>query len=104
MMPSVHFVQDYERHLDDLLSQHSIDEAMSLAIGGSYDLVGAPEADSLSAAGLSRRMYVLDLGCRSGRTASHTAKRFPEINYIGTMPYATGRTHECIKLSPVLSV
>lgn len=82
-MPNAHFVEDYERHVDNLLRQYPLDEAMSLAVGGAYDLIGAQEVDILSAVGLSNGMSVLDLGCGSGRTASQLGKRFPEINYVG---------------------
>jgi ubiquinone/menaquinone biosynthesis C-methylase UbiE len=82
-MPSVHFVEDYERYLDGLLSQYPLDEAMSLAVGGDYDRIGAMEADIVAMSGLSDEMFVLDLGCGSGRTATHIAARFPGISYTG---------------------
>ena len=82
-MPSVHFVDDYERYLDNLLSQYPLDEAMSLAVGGDYDRIGVMEADIVAMSGLFDGMSVLDLGCGSGRTATHIAARFPGISYTG---------------------
>jgi len=76
-------VEDYERLVDNLLRQYPLDEAMSLAVGGAYDQIGAIEADIISACGLSSEMSILDLGCGSGRAASHIAKRFPNVNYVG---------------------
>ena len=51
-MAEFHFVEDYERHVARLLEQHSEDEAMSLAVGGSYAEFGVIEADILVYAGL----------------------------------------------------
>lgn len=82
-MPSVHFVEDYERHLDNLLMHYPLDEAMSLAVGGSYDVIGALAGDILSAAGLSNGMSLLDLGCGSGRVATNIAARFKNVRYTG---------------------
>jgi ubiquinone/menaquinone biosynthesis C-methylase UbiE len=81
-MPA-HFVDDYERLVDNLLSRYPLDEAMSLAVGGAYDQIGAIEADIALACGLSGELSILDLGCGSGRAASHIAKRLPTVNYVG---------------------
>jgi SAM-dependent methyltransferase len=83
VMPRAHFVEDYERLVDNLLGRFPLDEAMSKAVGGSYDRIGALQVDILTASGLSSGMSVLDLGCGSGRTASHIAKLFPGISYVG---------------------
>jgi hypothetical protein len=34
MMPTVHFFEDYERHVAELMASHPLDEAMSLAVRG----------------------------------------------------------------------
>ena len=46
-MAKFHFIEDYERHVANLIATHPIDEAMSLAVGGSYELVGGIEHDLL---------------------------------------------------------
>src|SRR6202044_2186977 len=69
-MAQFHFVEDYERHVAQLIEKYSIDEAMSLAVGGSYQKIGTIEADILRYAGLTNGMSVVDLGCGSGRLAS----------------------------------
>jgi hypothetical protein len=51
-MAQFHFVEDYERHVADLIEKHPMDEAMSLAVGGSFNEIGAIEADILRYAGL----------------------------------------------------
>ena len=96
-MPSVHFVADYEHKVDELLSQHSPDEAMKVAVGGHFDMIGGIEVDIIAGAGLGPEMSVLDLGCGSGRTAIPLAARFPTIEYTGIdvvqrlLDYAAGK-------------
>jgi len=46
-MAQFHFIEDYERHVAHLIKKYPIDEAMSLAIGGSYQEIGTIEADIL---------------------------------------------------------
>lgn len=82
-MAKFHFVKDYERHVAQLVATHPIDEAMSLAVGGSYTEVGRIEADILAYAGLSDGMSVFDLGCGSGRLGVGLAQRF-NIRFTGT--------------------
>jgi ubiquinone/menaquinone biosynthesis C-methylase UbiE len=82
-MPSIHFVEDYERHVADLIAQHPIDEAMSLAVGGSYEETGAAQFVLLQRLGLRDGMTVVDLGCGSGRTATQIGRRFQDIKYTG---------------------
>lgn len=81
-MAQFHFVEDYERHVSNLLAAHPIDEAMSLAVGGNYDLVGQIECALMGYAGLRNRMSVLDLGCGSGRLATALGKQM-KIEYTG---------------------
>lgn len=81
-MAKFHFVEDYERYVADLIRRHPLDTAMSLAVGGSYDEVGAIEAEILVHAGLAPGMAVLDLGCGSGRLAVALARTL-EISYLG---------------------
>lgn len=81
-MAQFHFVEDYERHVSHLLSQHPIDEAMSLAVGGSYEHIGQVEQCVLRQMGLADGMFVVDLGCGSGRLAHALGKEF-KIEYLG---------------------
>ncbi|NJO55706.1 MAG: class I SAM-dependent methyltransferase [Rhodospirillales bacterium] len=81
-MADFHFVEDYERHVAHLLSQHPLDEAMSLAVGGNYDHVGSIECAVLKAFGLVDGMSVIDLGCGSGRLAHALGKELA-IDYLG---------------------
>ena len=83
-MTKFHFVEDYERHVTKLLEQHSEDEAMSLAVGGSYAEFGAIEGDILAYGGLKHGMSVIDIGCGSGRLASVLKARGFGIDYLGT--------------------
>jgi ubiquinone/menaquinone biosynthesis C-methylase UbiE len=69
-MAQFHFAEDYERHVAQLIEKYPIDEAMSLAVGGSYHEIGAIEADILRYTGLKDGMSLIDLGCGSGRLAS----------------------------------
>ncbi len=82
-MTPFHFVEDYERHVNDLIQRHPIDEAMSLAVGGLYDSIGSIECDLLSYLGVRDGVSIIDLGCGSGRLASALSKRF-HLTYTGT--------------------
>jgi hypothetical protein len=33
-MANFHFVEDYQKHINNLIQNHDIDTAMSLAVGG----------------------------------------------------------------------
>lgn len=84
-MAQFHFVEDYEKHVQNLIAAHPIDEAMALAVGGDYDGVGKIETAILKASGLKTGMSVFDLGCGSGRLAATLGKeKGLKIDYIGT--------------------
>lgn len=78
-----HFEAAYVSHVRKLQSHHPYDEAMSLAVGGSFDLIGRLEADLLQTAGLTSGVSVIDLGCGSGRLAKHLGLRMPNLDYLG---------------------
>lgn len=82
-MAKFHFVEDYERLVYSLMAQYPLDEAMSRAVGGNYDLCGHLETELLAHVGLKDGMQLIDLGCGSGRCASKVSKRF-DISYLGT--------------------
>lgn len=69
-MAQFHFVEDYERLVARLIKDHPIDEAMSYAVGGGYEVFGPIEAHILRHFGLRDGMRLIDLGCGSGRLAS----------------------------------
>lgn len=83
-MAQFHFVEDYEKLVADLVAAHPIDEAMAIAVGGKYDLIGKIELDALNAAGFTGGMSLFDLGCGSGRLAAAIAGAGINISYMGT--------------------
>jgi ubiquinone/menaquinone biosynthesis C-methylase UbiE len=86
MMAEHHFVEDYEKHVAELLLNRPLDEAMSMAVGGSdvsdYETVGRLESHLLRAVGLAQGMRLIDLGCGSGRLAAALHGTL-EISYTG---------------------
>jgi ubiquinone/menaquinone biosynthesis C-methylase UbiE len=82
-MAQSHFVKDYEKLVQDLMASHPLDEAMSLAVGGSAEILGDLQVEVLTRVGLHNGMSVVDLGCGSGRTARPLSKKY-EVNYLGT--------------------
>lgn len=82
-MAKFHFVEDYERLVDQLIGAHPIDEAMSIAVGGNYELLGHIELAALKQAGLAEKMDILDLGCGSGRLANALHIAGIDVQYTG---------------------
>lgn len=82
-MAEFHFVEDYVNHVRTLMKNYPLDEAMSLAVGGGYEIIGNIQAALLSSFGLSDGQVVIDLGCGSGRTAKAISKNF-QLDYLGT--------------------
>lgn len=81
-MAEFHFVEDYEKHVANLVKTHGLDEGMSLAVGGSYEVIGNIQAEILMKLGLKGGMRIADVGCGSGRTAAALSKRI-NIEYDG---------------------
>ena len=81
-MAEFHFVEDYERHVSEMVRLHGLDEGMSMAVGGSYERIGTIEAEILEYLGLRNGMTLADVGCGSGRTAAALARRL-NIEYDG---------------------
>lgn len=77
-----HFVRDYTRMVAELKKTFPLEEAMSLAVGGSYDIIGKIERRILEHYGLRTGMAVLDMGCGSGRLS--TVLSDMDIDYLGT--------------------
>ena len=81
-MAQFHFVEDYEKLVAKLVQTRPIDQAMSEAVGGGYEIFGKIEAQLLIQSGLKNGMRLVDLGCGSGRlsTALHSSM---DISYLG---------------------
>jgi ubiquinone/menaquinone biosynthesis C-methylase UbiE len=97
-MAEFHFVEDYRRHIANLVANYPIDEAMSLAVGGDYHRVGKVAVDLLEHLGLEEGMTVLDFGCGSGRVATVMAREWRLKGYVGidvvqqVLDYADSKT------------
>jgi ubiquinone/menaquinone biosynthesis C-methylase UbiE len=78
-----HYVRDYRQMVDEMVRTYDLDTAMSLAVGGDYDAVGASELAILKHCGLHASSHVIDVGCGSGRLAS-ALRHMPTIGYLGT--------------------
>ncbi|GJE50481.1 2-methoxy-6-polyprenyl-1,4-benzoquinol methylase, mitochondrial [Methylobacterium tardum] len=81
-MAKFHFVEDYEQFVRQLMRDLPLDEAMSRAVGGDYDRIGAVECEILKHFGLKDGDSVVDFGRGSGRLAVNLAKE-TRITYLG---------------------
>jgi 2-polyprenyl-3-methyl-5-hydroxy-6-metoxy-1,4-benzoquinol methylase len=110
-MAEFHFVEDYEKYVANLIANHPLDEAMNLAVGGNFESVGQIEADILRHFGLRDGMYVIDIGCGSGRLA-HALSKMGKFEYLGTdivqslLDYAAKKspTNYLFKLNRALNI
>ncbi|WP_375461809.1 class I SAM-dependent methyltransferase [uncultured Enterovirga sp.] len=59
----------YIRHVARLVQEMPADEAMSAAVGGAFDGIGAIETALVRHYGLPADGYLIDVGCGSGRLA-----------------------------------
>lgn len=64
-----HLKVTYERFVSSVQAAHPKDEAMSLAVGGSFERTGNIELALLQHFGLRSDSYLIDVGCGSGRLA-----------------------------------
>ncbi|MEM8686992.1 MAG: methyltransferase domain-containing protein [Pseudomonadota bacterium] len=78
-----YFVEEYEQHVAQLMKAHDLDEAMSLAVGGHYEVMGKNLLNVAVHAGLKNGMSVLDFGCGSGRLSTQIAKSAKLKSYLG---------------------
>lgn len=77
-----HFLSSYLKQSKELLDTHDESRAMSLAVGGDYEAVGALEFCLLKQLGLQAQHTVIDAGCGSGRLATQL-KDYLTGKYIG---------------------
>ncbi|HUA17831.1 MAG TPA: class I SAM-dependent methyltransferase [Bryobacteraceae bacterium] len=66
----VDYRRSHNRMVKNLMGAHPRDQAMSLAVGGNYEVVGAIEAELLKHYGLGTNDFLVDAGCGSGRLAT----------------------------------
>lgn len=64
-----HFLTSYLKQSKELLETHGEQRAMSLAVGGDFEAVGALEFCLLKQLGLQPAHRLIDVGCGSGRLA-----------------------------------
>lgn len=77
-----HFLTSYLKQSKELLETHDEKRAMSLAVGGDFDAVGALEFCLLKQLGLKPEHSVIDVGCGSGRLAVQL-KEYLTGHYVG---------------------
>lgn len=78
-----YFVEEYEQHVAQLVQDHDLDQAMSLAVGGHYESMGQNLLNVAVHSGLKDGMSVLDFGCGSGRLSTQMARSFKLESYLG---------------------
>lgn len=64
----------YADHMANLLAKNDPGTAMSLAVGGDYELMGEALRERLVRFGLQPNDYLIDVGCGSGRLAFALAR------------------------------
>jgi len=82
VMAKFHFVEDYETYVRQLKRDLPLDEAMSVAVGGDYQRIGAIECEILQHLGLRDGDRIVDFGCGSGRLAVNLAQTCT-VDYLG---------------------
>jgi len=82
-MAKPHYVRDSIAHLKQIVGSMPRRQAMEVAVGGDFDLIGEREADILIAAGLREGDTIVDAGCGSGRAAKQLGRRFQRLDYLG---------------------
>ncbi|NET04540.1 MAG: class I SAM-dependent methyltransferase [Merismopedia sp. SIO2A8] len=76
------FEESYNKQTKELIKEHDIDKAMSLAVGGDFEAVGQLEYALLLQYGLARHHCIIDVGCGSGRLGFQLRK-YLQGTYIG---------------------
>jgi 2-polyprenyl-3-methyl-5-hydroxy-6-metoxy-1,4-benzoquinol methylase len=75
--------ESYERHVAYCKKSSQLDEAMSYAVGGEFDLIGDIECAIMQYYGLEPTHYLIDVGCGSGRLAKPLSN-YLAGRYLGT--------------------
>jgi SAM-dependent methyltransferase len=75
--------QEYVDHVDRLLAAHDEATAMSLAVGGEWEAIGAVEVGILRRSGFTVSDSLLDIGCGSGRLATSLRAWGHKGGYLG---------------------
>ena len=73
----------YQQHFDSLKENLDTAQAAELAVGGRFDEIGKIELEILKENELTRDMFVIDVGCGSGRLTKQLAN-FGVSKYLGT--------------------
>ena len=79
-----HFLEDYRALVRNLIARYPLPEAMSRAVGGSYDALGEIEKQLLIGYGLMPAHTLLDVGCGSGRLAKALVPYLGSGRFLGT--------------------
>lgn len=79
-----HFLRDYRQLVRTLIAEHPLPQAMSLAVGGSYEALGEVEKQLLIGLGLEPGHSLLDVGCGSGRLAKALVPYLTSGRFLGT--------------------
>ncbi len=79
-----HFLDDYRNLVRGLMAQYPLEEAMSRAVGGSYDALGEVEKQLLIGCGLEPKHTLVDVGCGSGRLARALLTYLSPGRFLGT--------------------
>ena len=79
-----HFQRDYEALVTRLCSAYPSEQAMSLAVGGDFEHMGDVEYAILKQYGLKPGMFLVDVGCGSGRLAQGLLRNHWQGWYFGT--------------------
>src|SRR6476660_2563804 len=79
-----HFLEDYRALVRDLIARYPLPEAMSRAVGGSYDALGEVEKQLLIGYGLLPTHTLIDVGCGAGRLAKALVPYLTEGRFLGT--------------------
>ena len=82
MSTQFQYVQSYAAMVRAFLAAYPEDEAVTRAVGGSFEHFGVLEHSLLRQYGLRDDSRVIDIGCGAGRLTQQLA-RYPKLRYLG---------------------